>query len=532
MKPSPTDTEPDHSPDLSASTQIDSMVSSGQPDASLALEGRLARASEDTTDSDSIVRHDDLPTNRGDPIITAWVFQCPLGPHILHNAIKLPCGQCVCKTCLPTPYIRSGIDRTWPGLPERREAIQCPCCQKEHATGDCWPDFLSNRALGKAQSLVNKLGSLETDDVQKLVAAFQAINLDTTLDDSGVEPDTVADETDGKEVGAVDRVERVLRREMDCAICRSLLYKPWTTPCGHTFCQQCITRSLAIAPLCPTCRAPVSIQSADTRIRPPNQFVVRLTTYFWADDLVERKTAMDDESIYPPDGSGLDTPLFVCTVSFPRMPTFLHVFEQKYRDMMARVWEGGRGTKHFGMVLPDRQNGIGWVGVHLRIDYFELYPDGRSVVESQGTSRFRVKRWDIHRDGYIVADVENFDDVSLYEEETLEAEEISDMMPEPIDFRTVSFEDLEHLSTKELMQLAYDMIQFISGNAPDWMNNRILALYGQCPNDPVLFPWWLGSIIPVHEHEKERLLMQTTIRARMKICCRWLLEWRTMRRSW
>lgn len=508
------------------------MVSSGQPVADLALEGRLAQTSEHNTDTDSIERHDDLPTNQGDPIITAWIFQCPLGPHILKNAIKLPCGHCVCKTCLPTTYVRSGIERTWPGLPERREAFQCPCCQKEHAKGDCWPDYLSNKALGKTQSLVNKFSTLASEDVQKLVTAFRAIDLDSTCNDSGTDSDATTEGAGGETQSVADRIERILRREMDCAICHSLLYSPWTTPCGHTFCHQCITRSLAIAPLCPTCRTSLSTQTADTRISLPNQFVVRLTTYFWSDDLASRKAAMDEESIYPPDGSGLDTPLFVCTVSFPRMPTFLHVFERKYREMMARVWEDGRGTKHFGMVLPDRQNGIGWVGVHLRIDYFELYPDGRSVVESQGTSRFRVKRWDVHRDGYIVADVEEFDDVSLHEEESLEAQEISDSLPAPTDFRQVTFEDLERLSTKDLMQLAYDIIQLISGNAPEWMNNRILALYGQCPNDPILFPWWLGSIIPVHEHEKEKLLMQTTVRARMKICCRWLLEWRTMRRGW
>lgn len=513
------------------SPQVDSMVSSGHTDASLALEGRLAQTTEETPDSDSIVRHEDLPTNQGNPITTAWVFQCPLGSHILTNAIKLPCGHCVCRTCLPTPYIRNGIDRTWPGLPERREGFRCPCCREEHAKGDCWPDYLSNKALWKTQSLVNKFRSLEGEDVQKLLAAFQAISLDATFSDNGVDSDIVIEGDEGN-LGPVAKLERVLRREMDCAICHSLLYNPWTTPCGHTFCQQCITRSITVAPLCPTCRTTLSTRSADTRISPPNQFVVRLTTYFWSDDLAARKAAMNDESIYPPDGSGFDTPLFVCTVSFPRMPTFLHVFEQKYRNMMVRVWGEGRGTKHFGMVLPTRDNDIGWVGVHLRIDYFELYPDGRSVVESQGTSRFRVKRWDVHRDGYIVAEVEDFDDVSLHEEENLEAQEINNMPPGHTDFRLVTFEDLDHLSTRELMQLAYDIIQFISGNAPEWMNNRILALYGQCPNDPLLFPWWLGSIIPVHEHEKERLLMQTTVRARMKICCRWLLEWRTMRRSW
>lgn len=506
------------------------MVTPDPTDAPSALQGRLAHPLEEPPDSDSIVRHDTLATNQGDPILTASVFRCPVGPHILQNAIKLPCGHCVCKTCLPTPYIRHGIEHTWPGLPERREALRCPCCRKEHVKGDCWPDYLCNTVLRKAQALVNKLGSSDAEDAQKLVAAFQPIHLDAMVVDNGVDLDIAIQGRDQEGLGPVDKLEKVLRQEMDCAICHSLLYSPWTTPCGHTFCQQCIKRSIDNAPLCPTCRTP--LRPLDTVKRLPNQFVVRLTTYFWSNDLAARKAVIDHESIYPPDGSGLDTPIFVCTVSYPSIPTFLHVFEQKYRNMMARVWDGGNGTKYFGMVLPNNDTGIGWIGVHLRIKTFTLYPDGRSAVESMGTSRFRVKRWGVHRDGYVIADVEDFDDVSLEEEENLEAQEINGRTPPQTDLRFVTVEDLERMSTRELTRLGCDIVWLLRNRAPGGMNNSILHLYGDCPNNPVQFPWWLASIMPVHEELKENLLMQTTVRARMKISCRWLLEWRNQSRGW
>ncbi len=37
----------------------------------------------------------------------------------------------------------------------------------------------------------------------------------------------------------------------------SLLYKPVTVPCGHTFCQGCLARTFDHTPYCPMCRSPL-----------------------------------------------------------------------------------------------------------------------------------------------------------------------------------------------------------------------------------------------------------------------------------
>jgi hypothetical protein len=54
--------------------------------------------------------------------------------------------------------------------------------------------------------------------------------------------------------------EEELEEFWSCPICLKLLYEPVTTPCGHTFCRSCLTRSLEnIQHTCPLCRRPLLI---------------------------------------------------------------------------------------------------------------------------------------------------------------------------------------------------------------------------------------------------------------------------------
>eukprot|EP01103_Thecamoeba_quadrilineata_P006164 TRINITY_DN1588_c0_g1_i1.p1 TRINITY_DN1588_c0_g1~~TRINITY_DN1588_c0_g1_i1.p1 ORF type:complete len:232 (-),score=41.86 TRINITY_DN1588_c0_g1_i1:417-1112(-) len=50
--------------------------------------------------------------------------------------------------------------------------------------------------------------------------------------------------------------------DFDCLLCMRLLYEPITTPCGHTFCRECLARSLDLSNRCPMCRALVFINIA------------------------------------------------------------------------------------------------------------------------------------------------------------------------------------------------------------------------------------------------------------------------------
>lgn len=41
--------------------------------------------------------------------------------------------------------------------------------------------------------------------------------------------------------------------DLDCILCCRLLWKPVTTPCGHTYCWMCLDRCLDYSSACPLC---------------------------------------------------------------------------------------------------------------------------------------------------------------------------------------------------------------------------------------------------------------------------------------
>lgn len=47
--------------------------------------------------------------------------------------------------------------------------------------------------------------------------------------------------------------------DVECTLCMELLYEPVTTPCGHTFCQNCFYRAMDHNNRCPMCRVVGSV---------------------------------------------------------------------------------------------------------------------------------------------------------------------------------------------------------------------------------------------------------------------------------
>src|SRR6476620_9343452 len=107
----------------------------------------------------------------------------------------------------------------------------------------------------------------------------------------------------------------------------------------------------------------------------------------------------------------MEIPLFpLHTVLFPGVALPLHIFEERYRLMIARCLET---QSPFGVVLirDGREVGggqlsIAGVGTFAAIRESEKLPDGRFEVLAVGVGRFAVREVDTEREPYLVATVE------------------------------------------------------------------------------------------------------------------------------
>ncbi|KAG8854162.1 hypothetical protein FRB91_003929, partial [Serendipita sp. 411] len=119
-----------------------------------------------------------------------------------------------------------------------------------------------------------------------------------------------------------------------------------------------------------------------------------------------------------PKAARLDTPIFVCQLSFPGMPTLLHIFEPRYRLMLRRVLQ--QPVPEFGMVMyPSSESHTVSYGTMLRVRTAKILSDGRSVIDTWGTHRFRILERG-EQDGYIVGTVETIQDLSAEMEREIE----------------------------------------------------------------------------------------------------------------
>jgi len=109
-------------------------------------------------------------------------------------------------------------------------------------------------------------------------------------------------------------------------------------------------------------------------------------------------------------------PLFpLHVVLFPGATLPLHIFEPRYRQMVAHCLEADR---RFGLVYhdPDRQGPFlgekGRVGCTAHIARFQPLPDGRSLIVAEGEERFRVAREMEVAEMYYAAEVTALEEVA------------------------------------------------------------------------------------------------------------------------
>ncbi|KAL2890575.1 LON peptidase N-terminal domain and RING finger protein 1 [Ceratocystis lukuohia] len=391
-----------------------------------------------------------------------------------------------------------------------------------------------------------------------------------------------------------------MRPEADCQVCYAIFLDPVMTPCGHTFCAVCLHRVLDHTPHCPVCRRSVSIAPLLSSINKPiNRSLAQMLETFWPKCVASRRRAAIQEgwtssAILDSDSASSlaaeRVPIFPCSLAFPGIPFFLHIFEPRYRLMVRRCMEGSR---IFGMVLPRWMAGDGVAGgseseefaaygTLLRISKVSYFPDGRSMIETVGQGRFKIRSY-TWEDGIVMGAIERLHDMGIAEEEAHEAADLgaasaqnytvprfADYFPvapdawppassrrrslsraasalEAILSRNTSdspltltdpFSDLppptgaqprpniSAMSTAELLDFARACAAHLSGTS-----SRLEDTFGPAPTDAALFAWWFAAAMPMSEDKKYALLKSTSVRDRLKMCCMWALEWEGARWS-
>ncbi|XP_064832690.1 LON peptidase N-terminal domain and RING finger protein 2-like [Oncorhynchus masou masou] len=282
-------------------------------------------------------------------------------------------------------------------------------------------------------------------------------------------------------------------RDMECSLCMRLFFEPVSTPCGHTFCLKCLERCLDHNPNCPLCKENLSEYLA-TRGFNKTLLMEEVLQRYLGDELAERKK-IHEEEMKELANLNQEVPIFVCTMAFPTIPCPLHIFEPRYRLMIRRSME--TGTKQFGMCIADELKGFADYGCMLEVRDVKFFPDGRSVVDTIGVSRFKVLSHG-QRDGYNTAKIEYLEDKKV--------------------------EGQEFVELQKLYVSVYDQASGWFTSLKDNMKSQIISHFGHLPGkdpDPQGNPsgpawaWWLLAVLPLDNRAQLTILAMPSLKDRL-----------------
>jgi len=299
--------------------------------------------------------------------------------------------------------------------------------------------------------------------------------------------------------------------DFDCSLCFRLFWEPITTSCGHTFCRSCIDRCLDHKRECPLCKT--VIESHNGVKLGANEFIEETIKRMLPADFAERKKGLDDEmnEIIGANPDGVNNiPVFVCTMSFPSVPCPLHVFEPRYRLMIRRAMEVG--TREFGMCTNVADKPFSDYGTMLEIRDIQYFPDGRSIVDTMGSRRFRVLSRDV-RDGYNTAKVQFLRDVTPEGEAVNELQSLHDRTYQ----MASNWFDSHDAQVKSGILSHYGAMPRVEGE------------YWDLPSGPS-WAWWVLAILPLDTQAQQQILSQTLLKKRLETIGR-ILEYIIAKRN-
>ncbi|RKP14777.1 hypothetical protein BJ684DRAFT_14912 [Piptocephalis cylindrospora] len=416
-------------------------------------------------------------------------LDCPLCGSLLRQPITLACGWSVCHPCL----IASSKDSSFPCYLTR----PCPFSIRPRTyvatTSTIDSEYHSDQACWYTEHLVaDEALDVVLNNVTSLARAVPREVWQATL---GV----------GEEQGLEDKVmilRSQLAMELECGICYRLLSTPTTTACGHTFCEECLSRSLDHAPRCPSCRAP---SPPLTHPRPTLSRALRiLLIKVFPPSLLGQDRASADQSGSEEDAADEYVPIFVGSLIMPDQECMLHIFEARYRLMMQRCMAHPNGLQAFGMCVPGTgpNRSHGDYGTWMTIRWVQCLTDGRMIVSAKAGLPFRIISRGI-RDRYHTAI-------------------IRPLVPGDKDIGVMEEDPMDPLALTKDQGYCY-AVRLVSFLNKYFTHPQILEAYGPIPSeeDVESLVWWAAAVLPVSDQQKYPLLMMSRLRNRLSLVTHW-----------
>ncbi|CAL4060991.1 unnamed protein product, partial [Meganyctiphanes norvegica] len=306
--------------------------------------------------------------------------------------------------------------------------------------------------------------------------------------------------------------------DVECALCFRYLYQPVTTPCGHSFCRNCLDRCLDHSTNCPLCKTSLREYLAERRSAVTEFLDVAMQTVMRGD--YDERQFIHERELDELAAAGKDAeheiPIFVATLAIPTISCPLHVFEPRYRLMIRRCMESG--TREFGMCMPKEECESGYAnyGTMLEIRDVEYTPDGRSIVNTVGGRRFKIKTKSV-KDGYNTATVEFLEDAKISESNLSEFKKLHDKVHQQA---SKWFEQIESLTKRRIISHY--------GNMPP-----LEVDYCTLKNGPA-WTWWIVAILPLDSRIQLSILQEIMLKRRLGIIQRilcYIMEQQQSRRG-
>lgn len=214
-------------------------------------------------------------------------------------------------------------------------------------------------------------------------------------------------------------------------------------------------------------------------------------------------------------------PLFpLGTVLFPGLVLPLHVFEERYRELVRHLVREGTERKTFGVVAIER----GWevdtsaagpagyvgtsatlheVGCSAEIRQLTEHTDGRFDLVTVGQRRFRIR--EVHADDapFLIADVEWIDRTADDDKSVPDPDAAPDAAPEP------DPDPAAELLVPGLLDVFQRYLELIRTDG--------LAGAEQLPDDPTVLSYLIAATAVLTLDERQRLLAEPTTVERLRL---------------